>query len=140
MLFSQKIKKAKNVLKRKNMQKYCVQFSGRVSVKNIFPNILKSIEIESIFLYSQNFFFLENYPFQAFLVSKTCIFKHVKKKLYKIAMPSKSQGGGSEPQWTCQLRIQVFFDVLSKANSKVGKILFFFISYSYFLYIGRMKP
>ena len=69
---------------------FCDIFA-RVSVKNNFLKILKFIQV--FFLQNQSFF-LPNYPFQAFLVSKTYIFIHVKKLAYNGASANSSGGGG----------------------------------------------
>ena len=68
----------------------------RVSFKNLghfSQYFFLNTEIFQIFLDNQILFFFQIQPFQAFLVSKTCICIHVKKKLHKIAMSANSLSG-----------------------------------------------
>ena len=80
IFFSQNTKNALNIMKQKKMEK---KFA-RVSVQKV-------IFFQSIFPLEPNFFFLQNHPFQAFLVSKTYIIILVK-NLYKIESEAGETG------------------------------------------------
>ena len=62
-------KNAWNVLKQKNMQLYFVTFF-RVSVKKLktFQIFSEDIKLFVVYFTLEPFFFLQNHPFQAFLV------------------------------------------------------------------------
>ena len=71
------------------MQKYFVNFP--LNPLKIYPKYF--LKYFSFFLEPKLFFF-QNQPFQAFIVSETYIFIHIKNKLHTIAMSANSSGGG----------------------------------------------
>jgi len=58
------------------------------------------------------FFFFQNHSFQAFLVSKTYIFIHIKKK-HKIVTSANSSGGGVKALADASAKNAIFFCMCS---------------------------
>ena len=102
-----------NVLKRKNMQKYCGIFA-RVSVKTleIFPDIF--LEYKNIFHWNPIFFsFIKNIRFRPFWIF---LYAKRKKKIFFLKSPQKTalRGGG------LRTRNQLFFYAFPKQMLMYG--------------------
>ena len=101
--------------------KKCLEYFETKEYAKIFCDIFAGVSIKNcnFFLF---FFFDQKHPFQAFLISKACIFIRVKKTCIKSLCPLTPGGEGSNR--TPTLRIQ-FFYVLPKALTIGNPLLVF---------------